>query len=292
MIALVRSKTVKEPLNSRLLFPLTERAFVHGRYERLLDRLADARRLRVVPLDEFRSLADGERVVVGLRHDVDDRLENALRLAELERDRGLRATYFVLHTAPYWRESDLLDKLERLQELGHEIGFHNDLVTLERLEGIDVGAYLRRELDRLRSAGIRIRGAAAHGSPWCHALGFHNNYVFAGWDEPVPGFPSTDVRTKLEPSDFGLEYEAYHLDYGHYFSDAAFDARGRRRHPESLELERIAPGERLVILAHPCHWDASLLAKHRRLAGCVLGRAARYAGKKSRASTVTSSPRS
>jgi hypothetical protein len=203
---------------------------------------------------------------LALRHDVDSRLDSAHELARLEHERGLRATYFILHTAPYWDDPDLLPGVRRLQELGHEIGFHNDLVTLERVEGGDSRVALDEALKQLREGGIEVVGAAAHGSPWCHELGFHNNYVFLGWDEPVPGFPATDVAQKLDPAEFGLEYEAYHVPRDVYFSDSSFrDAR--RAHPSELHLE---PGRRTIVLVHPDHWDASVAAKAARLGAKIV----------------------
>src|SRR5918912_1884771 len=173
---------MKEPLASRLLFPLWERRFTYGEYASFLDGLTGR---AVVPLREFaRGAGD-----LALRHDVDSRLESALRLAQLEHERGLRATYFVLHTAPYWDDADLVPRVRRLQELGHEVGFHNDLLTAWRVEGAGPRAVLERSLARLRGGGIEVVGAAAHGSPGCQRLGFHNNYVFAGWDQPEPGLP-------------------------------------------------------------------------------------------------------
>jgi hypothetical protein len=252
---------MKEPLSSRLLFPWVERRFTYREYGRFLERLAGR---EVVPMREFaRGAGD-----LALRHDVDSRLDSALELARLEHDRRLRATYFVLHTAPYWDDAGLLPSLRRLQELGHEVGFHNDLVTLQRLEGVDAATYLRDQLARLRAAGMEIVGAAAHGSPWCHRLGFHNNYVFVGWDEPVPGFPSTEVPQKLDPADFGLEYEAYHVPRDVYFSDSTF-VDGRRAHPADLPLEQ---GKRTIVLVHPCHWDSSAFAKVARLGRKGAGR--------------------
>ena len=254
---------MKEPLASRLLFPWTERRFTYAEYERFLDRLAGR---EVVPLREFaRGAGD-----LALRHDVDSRLDSALRLARLEHDRGLRATYFVLHTAPYWDDDDLVPRVRRLQELGHEVGFHNDLVTVERVHGGDARAALQEALARLRGGGIEVVGAAAHGSPWCHRLGYHNNYVFTGWDESQPGFPSRDVAKKLDPAEFGLEYEAYHVPHDVYFSDSSF-VDGRRAHPADLDLQ---PGLRTIVLVHPCHWDTSITAKAARLARRLRVRAA------------------
>jgi hypothetical protein len=203
--------------------------------------------------------------VLGLRHDVDLCLDSAVELARLEQRRGIRSTYFILHTAPYYRHgADLLRTLRLLQDdLGHEVGWHNDLVTLQRVHGVDVRSYLARELEWLRAGGVDVRGSAAHGSPWCHRLGFHNNYVFAGWDEPQEGFPSLEVADKLAPAEFGLEYEAYHLPYDVYFSDSSFGPSGRR-HPDELSTRTLAHA-RAAALVHPCHWDASVAHKSARL---------------------------
>lgn len=253
-----------ERFASRFLFPFTERDFSYDHYAAFLDGLpGDA----VVPLREF---AQGEGGI-GLRHDVDSRLESAMRFARLEHDRGLRATYFVLHTAEYWDAPGLLPSLGRLQAMGHEVGIHHDLVTLEKLDGVDPGERLRADLERLRNAGIDVRGAAAHGSPWCGRLGYHNNYVFAGWDEPLEAFPDVSVRRKLRPADFGLEYEAYHLGEDAYFSDARFDGGGRW-HPRAFRVEA---GQRAIVLTHPCHWDSSTLAKTARLISRAKQRGAR-----------------
>ena len=260
MMPLVRSLSVKEPLSSRVLFPLVERRFTYAEYDRFLDRLAGR---EVVPLREF---ATG-RGDTALRHDVDGRLESALELARREHDRGLRATYFVLHTAPYYGRPDLVDRLSELQTLGHEVGWHNDLVTLALVHGVDPEPYLRRELEGIRGGGIEVVGVSAHGSPWCHRLGFHNDYAFSDLPQPITGFP-----TRFEPigtlADFGFDYDAYSLGEDAYFSDSRFE-HGRRAHPADLHL---GPGKRTIVLTHPCHWDTSQVAKAARLARRVTRR--------------------
>lgn len=248
----------------QLALPWRERGFLYSAYERLLRRLADESRYRVVPLREFGE-APRDRVVVGLRHDVDERLESALELARLERRYGLRSTYFLLHTARYYRR-DALPAYRELEALGHEVGWHNDLVTLQCVHGVESKGYLAAELAWLRTAGLEVVGTAAHGSYWCHALGYSNVYFFADFPEAVPGFPNVErvgehVIAKGTLSEFGLVYEANHLGQEHYFSDARFDAAGRRWHPDFLELERREPGESVILLVHPCHWDRTVAGK-------------------------------
>jgi hypothetical protein len=258
---------------ARLLFPLTERAFTYERYAALLDALSDQSRFVVVPLCEFDDAFDSRRAVVGLRHDVDQRLDRACDFSQLESDRGLRATYYVLNTARYWRRPDLVEAFLGIQAKGHEIGWHNDLVTLECVLGADARESLTQELRRLRAAGVSIEGTAAHGSPSCYRYGYHNGYFFFP-TERADGFPNLEVVDgPLGPrpiphgtlDEFDLRYDAYHLNNTSYFSDASFDARGARWHTDDLDLAALGPGTRTIILTHPDHWDATSAAKVGRL---------------------------
>jgi hypothetical protein len=261
-----------------ITLPWRDRAFLHHRYAHLLDRLADVSRFQVVPLREFRA-APSDRVVIGLRHDVDDRLPSALDLARLEHAYGLRATYFILHTAPYygkvkWRhaahDETLVPRLRQFQDLGHEVGWHNDLVTLQCVYDIDPRAYLAEELAWLRDQGIDVVGSASHGSYWCHALGFDNRYFFTDLSVLTPGFPNTEVIevsgrpvriAKGRHAEFGFEYDASSLDNNHYFSDGLFDSDGLRWHPDALDLDQFEPGDKVILLIHPNYWDGSLAGK-------------------------------
>ncbi len=258
--------------------PWRERRFLLRDYERLIERLADSSRYNVVPLREL-STAPRDRVVVGLRHDVDARIASALEMAALEARHGLRATYFILHTASYYgkvrsgrprRRESLLPKLRQLQDMGHEVGWHNDLVTLECVLGVEPREYLAGELSWLRENGVDVRGVASHGSYWARRLGYHNNYFFEDFGELYEGLPhntEVDVRgrrvrlSKGRLAEFGLEYEAYHLGEDHYASDARFDAAGHRWHPDRLELGRFEPGEKVIVMTHPEYWDPSLARK-------------------------------
>jgi len=78
----------------RLVEPARERRFTYDRYDAFLARLLADPRVRPLPLRELAATDPEGRVLVGLRHDVDDRLDSALRMAELEYRRGVRATYF------------------------------------------------------------------------------------------------------------------------------------------------------------------------------------------------------
>lgn len=72
------------------------------------------------------TLAEGKAVV--MRHDVDELAGNALKMARLEHELGVRATYYFRVV----KQSNVPEVIEEIARLGHEIGYHyEDLVLAE-----------------------------------------------------------------------------------------------------------------------------------------------------------------
>ncbi|MGH3133569.1 MAG: hypothetical protein ACRDNY_07495 [Gaiellaceae bacterium] len=61
-----------------------------------------------------------------LRHDVDLSLDAALRMAELESDVGVQATYLLMTESVFYNlaSAEGAAAIERLRELGHPVGLH------------------------------------------------------------------------------------------------------------------------------------------------------------------------
>ena len=75
----------------------------------------------------FCDVPDSESFVI-LRHDVDYSMVKARQMAELECQLGVRSTYFVLLTSPYYNllTDDNLKAARDVAAMGHEIGLHYD----------------------------------------------------------------------------------------------------------------------------------------------------------------------
>ena len=63
-----------------------------------------------------------------LRHDIDVSIESALKMAEIEYDLGIKATYCIRINTDFYSLNDPQTKqnLKKIQELNHEIGLHYD----------------------------------------------------------------------------------------------------------------------------------------------------------------------
>jgi hypothetical protein len=95
-------------------------AFDLDHYRELLDAAAEGG-YRFANFDREPQAGD-----IFLRHDVDLSLEAAIMLAELEQERGARATYFLMTESVFYNlDSELgRETLGRLRELGHAVGLH------------------------------------------------------------------------------------------------------------------------------------------------------------------------
>ena len=62
------------------------------------------------------------------RHDVDISLKKAVEMAEFESKNGIKSTYYILLSSPYYNalEAENLQRIRTLRELGMGIGLHYD----------------------------------------------------------------------------------------------------------------------------------------------------------------------
>lgn len=101
----------------------------------------------------------GEKVVC-LRHDIDKRPECALRMAEIEHQMGIRATYFV-RTVLGLSNTNML---QQLVALGHEIGYHYEDLVRAKGDTEKALCAFRKHLQYLR-AFYPVESICMHGSP-------------------------------------------------------------------------------------------------------------------------------
>jgi len=248
---------------------------IKGEYAGLLEHLGET-----VTIDEAHR-EHRRQDLVALRHDVDHDLDLALDMAQLEHERGCRATYFLLHTHRYWSDPFLADKCLQLIAYGHEVGLHLNALT-EWFDGTidDVGAYVRDLLRALREAGVRIVGTSAHGDRACYEHQFINYWIWRELRTADPAFnengrsaegvhventghrlpyPESHTLTREDGATFdlwsvsmtecGLTYDAIHVPHDHYWTDTG-GSWSRSDDPRRHDLST----GRHQVLVHPFWW--------------------------------------
>jgi len=130
--------------------------FTLDKYRELLSFLQDNYNLYTV---EGYLVERPKKDFVILRHDVDRSPKNALKMAELENEMGVKSTYYFRY--PYTFKPDII---KRIHELGHEVGYHYE--TLSKAKG-DYEKAIRmfeRELQEFRKI-VDVKTISMHGSP-------------------------------------------------------------------------------------------------------------------------------
>lgn len=186
-----------------------------------------------------------------LRHDTDDDLQNSLLMAEIESSHGVKSTYFILDTAPYWQplDSSMWEKLRAIQDMGHEIGWHNNAVTAWIKDGKknNLGHYIKTPLCLMRDNGLHVNLTAAHGDPLCYELKYVNYNCFGFTSPKLFGYevPVYDMK------EFGLVQDAIHDPHTGYLSDSG----GKwSADPLSVLIGWKTSKQRNQLLIHPQWW--------------------------------------
>lgn len=141
-----------------------------------------------------------------LRHDVDLLPGNSLRTAEIESQKGIKATYYFRCVPESYDEQ----VIKAIAALGHEIGYHYESLTT--CNGNMEAAYddFCHNLEQLRTLAP-IHSICMHGSPrspWdSRDLWKHHDYHTLGIDHE-PYF-DTDFSTTLYLTDTGRRWDGF-----------------------------------------------------------------------------------
>ena len=191
--------------------------FTYNGYEGLIKSLQKVGYIFV----DYHSYEKLFRCVI-LRHDIDNSIEKAVQLAEIEAKLGVKSTYFVLMTSDFYNPASKksLEGLRKIQKLGHEIGLHFDEMAYDGLE--DVVSAIRKE---------------------AHLL------------SDILGTPITTVsmhRPSQKTLDANYEIPGMINSYGKvFFNDFKYLSDSRRRWREPvLDIIKSGQYDRLHILTH------------------------------------------
>ncbi len=180
--------------------------FVYKKWDDFCKKLHD-NDLHSVPACEIR--AELNNYIV-LKHDVETNVERAYKIAEIESSYGHRGSYYV--QAYLLEEGANVELLKKMQQMGHEISYHYDVLDSSKGNFAQAIAEFDKNLKIFESNGFKIVAVCQHGNPIIERNGYHSNRDF---------FRDIKVRQLYpEISDIMVNFkENIPTDYL-YFSDA------------------------------------------------------------------------
>ena len=246
-------------------------------YFKYLDRFG-----RTVTLEQFHSKST-ENNLIALRHDVDHDLDLALEMAYWENKHGFSSSYYLLHSAEYCHDPLFFEKALQIQDFGHEVGLHVNILSEWMNNNIsDIATTLREIVDPLRAAGLRVYGISSHGDRLCYQENFINFWCFkelrpenpvnsmagltaegirADANRKVINYPSDHILRRADGhmfhlwsvslAELGFNYESLHVPYDYYYSDSG-GKWYQGKDPAQCNFKH----GRHQVLIHPEHWRA------------------------------------
>jgi hypothetical protein len=149
-----------------------------------------------------------------LRHDVDRDSKNALAMAKLEYEYGIQSTYYFRYPNTFNREI-----MEQIANLGHEIGYHYEVLDKAGGDCHKAIALFQKELEIFR-ASFPVKTVCMHGNP------------LTKWD-------GRDIWSLFDFHDFGILGEAFLScsDIPIYLTDTGRNWNGNNNFKDKLPAE-------------------------------------------------------
>ncbi len=196
---------------------------------------------------------EGSYVV--FRHDVDRKPENALRMAKLEHEAGIVATYyFRIKNRVFDREC-----IREISDMGHEVGYHfEDLSSLHGNMDEAVKSF-RDHVEEFRKI-VPVHTVSMHGSP-------------------LSRYDNGELIRKIDLEELGIVCEPYSVvedlnliyltDVGRKWNNSNINLRDKvnskidKKYRSTFDiidaLQKELNGKKLMLNIHPERWEEDLV---------------------------------
>ena len=214
--------------------------FTEEGYARLLDLARD--RYRFTTFDN-----PGKGAHVLWRHDIDFSVHRAAKLAQIEAEKGVVATYFLMLRSEFYTMGDpaILECVQRIQSLGHRFGLH---FQAEPCEGLHAQPHLLearivRDTELLRDLiGVEL-----------DAVSFHN--------------PDVNGLIDVTADRLGDLVNTYGTTFRKHYGYCS-DSNGYWRHHALADVLNDGTHTRLQVLTHPGWWTPRPMSPNARIERC------------------------
>ncbi len=221
------------------------RDFTESSYEALLVQA----KLENYEFCLFEDVPQGKHVL--WRHDVDYSLQRAKRLAQIEREQGVCATYFICLRLPFYNllEAESAEIVREIESMGHGIGLHFD-------SGFYEGDWNQELLEARISDEKQV--IESNLGVTLSAVSFHD--------------PTAGNMMRFDQNSLGGLVNAYGREFRENYGYCS-DSNGYWRHEPIYDVVSSGKFDKLQVLTHPAWWLPNALPPRERIERAVLGRA-------------------
>ena len=221
--------------------------FTHEAYRALLFSLK-RRGYTFYTFEQFLSVPQNGRIIV-LRHDIDKRPQNALKLARIEHRLGIKASYYIRAVKGTWDENII----RKIVALGHELSYHYEDLTIAKGNHEKAWEHFKINLAKIREF-YSAKTICMHGSP------------LSKWDnrELWKKYDYREVGIVGEPY-FDIDYSKvlYITDTGRGWNHTKVSVRDKIDHSDNvLQLSIKGTGQMIEMIENNNFPDCAIINTH------------------------------
>ena len=223
-------------------------------YSRLCDSLKRAS-CPILTVKQFLEKNQPQEASVILRHDVDRSMPSAIRMAQMEADHDISASYYVRMTREVFKPAHI----KRLFQLNHEVGYHYEVLAKARGDMVQAITTFEKSLAELRRI-VPIDTISMHGSPltpW-NNLDLWKSYNYRDYDIKGEVSLTIDYSKLYYFTDTGRSWDADRYNIRDRVSSLK---HGQKIHnsAELIEFLLQNKGTPVFINTHPNRWASTSL---------------------------------
>ena len=174
-----------------------------------------------------------------LRHDIDYSLKYAYEFAKIEKSLGIKSTYFLLFSTPFYNilDEENIKLAKKITQLGHEVGLHYDVNVISKGNNKDPHSLFNAKINLLSNLIEKP----------ITAIAMHN--------------PSISGEDIFHETNYVNVYDKKFIKDIDYFSDSC--CAWRNNFIEHIEQNNFP--KKLQLLIHPILWSEIELDRYSKL---------------------------
>lgn len=235
-----------------------ERDFTIATYQKLLSAFLDAGYVFITFSDWCNGKGRVMQKYVILRHDIDNKPLNAIKIAKLEAELGIRSSYYWLTKKKVFYP----DYIKEISRMGHEIGYHyRDWVDAKGSPEKAINLF-QKNLSRMRTL-TEINTIAMDGCPWSK---YNNRDLWKHYDYQSYGITGEPYFDIFGLGDKAAITDVYYLtDTGRMWNGSRYSIRDKVKvnpvqdyHSTFDIMNALSSGNfplKSMITTHPQRWS-------------------------------------
>lgn len=211
-----------------------------------------------------RDLAQNESSFLVLKHDIENNVSKAYRMAKIEHRYGHRGSYYV--QAYLLENKKNIGTLKKIEEMGHEVSYHYDVMDSN---AGDIDAAIKEfetKINLFEKNGFKIKTVCQHGNPVIERKGYTSNRDFFRSKLVKSKYPNiSDIMVDFK-DDYKVDYQYYSdagrqfkMIYDPFFNDVInSDEKNRIVKDLDAMLDEVKK-HNCIISTHPHRWETSAI---------------------------------